>query len=307
MGKVTEVAGSRVTALRPPDGVDGHSRIPTGISAFLTQAALEHRALIASGALKPFHEPRNANTMLDAFKRSSYFGLHVYPAAVAEALKPDGDLTSSPDSSRFAGFLFENLAYLHTAARFAKEDKLVLTPAQTHEFFTLLYPDRQVIEYPYNQKCIASIYQPDGLIVDPWTLQITGMVEYKLHNGQQDFESQTGAFYKERRIHPEFFGGSQFHFITPNSFQMQPYHTGTDIEFATVPISRSQLTLFQNEIYQDYSPQRRGATLADMVSRRETQLGLMKNRQRRGEPLTTEQTVYMRGVRKQFVPLQVSA
>lgn len=131
----------------------------------------------------------------------------------------DADTTTLVDlGHRFAGRLFEDLAYFQLAQA-QSEDTLLLSPNRTSSLFQALYPDEEKyprMQDPFGGISIKGITVPDGLIV--WEQKngpiITAVCEYKAgmsgkHNSDNSMLVYSlTAVNVGRKISPEIFSPS---------------------------------------------------------------------------------------------------
>lgn len=101
-----------------------------------------------------------------------------------------------------AGYLFETMAYLHLYAKLATEGKFLLSPEETLEVYSLLYPTRKkVINGIGLQTSLNGISVPDGIIFDR---SIAGISEYSLSIvNERGFSTKLGSldYNKVKDVH----------------------------------------------------------------------------------------------------------
>lgn len=257
---------------RPPvDAVDGRgSSIPTDPKAYLRSIVLKYSGIVRDYQLNTFRERESVRSYFEDFRRSTFFRQDVYPQAVVEAERTDDKrLDEKAYGHAFAGFLFGQMAYADMAGWSMTRTKVVLSPQEVHGLYKILYPKKRVIHGHFGQDTIEGVYQPDGLVVNKQTLEIEEVLEYKLFNGQEDFESQYNGFMKQRyREHPELFRRSQFTFITPSDFTIQEYHGVPGVQFEVLPVAYREFGGFVQDTYHRYL-NGRNIALVDRIRHRD--------------------------------------
>ncbi len=150
------------------------------------------------------------------------------------------------------------------------------------------------------------IYQPDGLVVDPFMMTVTELLESKLANGWDGFKSQYHGFDMIKKGHSNLFGDAQFSLVVPKGFRNGRSSGYPNLGYSFLPFDHDQFDAFIDDIYGAYSPDGKSATLADLLGYRDTKLGEIEVDIRRGRQLTPEEYQYMSGQRRVFPQTRVA-
>ena len=124
--------------------------------------------------------------------------------------------------SRFAGAMFETIAYGMMNSRAEKMGLELLSPQETLGIVQQFYPDHEMYPNPFGQMAMEGIWMPDGILLDPHGEHtiLKGFCEYTLTNGR----GKIGEVYKRFNDmkYPEVDGMSPYiglnaelHFFVP--------------------------------------------------------------------------------------------
>ncbi len=261
------------------DAVDGRgSPFPTDPKVYLRSIVLKYPATAHNYQLNSFRERESPRGYFEKFRESGLFRQHAYPQAVLEAERTDDNrLDEKEYEGRLAGFIFEQMAYADMVGWSTSmgRNKVILSPEEVHKFYRILYPDRKVIEGHFGQHSLEGIYQPDGLRINPLTLEVEEALEYKSFRGEEEgeaekkFNSQYDGYMRQKhRSLRRVLGKSQFTFITPSDFTIEEYHGRRGVQFEVLPVTYGEFGDFVQDTYHDYLNGRK-TTLAERIHTRD--------------------------------------
>lgn len=271
------------------DAVDGRgSPLPTDPKVYLRSVVMKYDDATAGYQLNSFRNKETTRGYFENFRRSRFFKRHVYPAAVTavtevkqvEKDQPPRLLTGQEYEHKLAGFMFEQMAYADMVGWSMgreKRDRVVLSPKEVFELYTILYPNNPIIEGHFGQKFVDGVYQPDGIVIDPKTLDIKEVFEYKLFNGKANFEEQyNGAMKQKYRTQRRLFRNSQFTIVTPSDFERRSYHNLRNVEFEPVLVTNGEFGEFVQDTYYVYV-NGGNMSLAEMISQRDADIAASRS------------------------------
>lgn len=118
--------------------------------------------------------------------------------------------------SDFGGRVFEDIAFIYAAVKFAKY--IVLSPKETLDVFKGIYPGSRIVHPSIFQTTISGVSVPDGLIVDPRTGEVLKILEFSLDRKVNRFAGKIRTILQGRERLNKEFGGGTFLFVIPQTF-----------------------------------------------------------------------------------------
>lgn len=200
--------------------------------------------------------------LLADFKKTPNFW-QTYREAVRYFAIPRGQQEMAMLSGRFAGRLFQEIAYLSAANASAKTGEVVLCSDRTLHFYETLFPDRPKLVDPFDVGTIDGVSVPDGL-----SLGVDGRIltvwEYSLRGDYNYFAGKMEYFTIDARRYPELFGGAELKFVTPTFLENKPY----GYTFFELPFAHGQLRDFKDSIYFHFRPDGMDSATLDEIQQR---------------------------------------
>jgi hypothetical protein len=243
-------------------------------SVFHSKVA-QQQAAVTKGELEKF-KGKTGVDFLGAYLSSPFF-YNTYRSAVNEIFKGNKEY-----SDRFAGRLFADLAYIHTAVKEAAEGNVVLPETAVCSIVKKLHPGATEYDHGFGDIGLLDpngkgIYVPDGVIVRDG--KIVGVLEYGLKKKSAKFHKQhTGYTYFIAHT-AQFASISDLIFVGPEGTTNQASYLYLDVEPRTIPVSRRTLGALRQYAYEMHRNESSYATLAEMYGVR--QLQQHKNRRRK--------------------------
>lgn len=150
----------------------------------------------------------------------------------------------------FAGRVFEDIAFIYVAVKFAKH--IVLSPKETLDVFKRMYPDPEIINFSPFETTIAGVSVPDGLVVDRETGKVLKILEFSLDKNADRIAGKVRTILQGRERLNKEFGGSTFLFVMPQTF---PVHQSIKDNRASVsshqlPFNRKDFGGYINYLYE---------------------------------------------------------
>lgn len=157
---------------------------------------------------------------------------------VNENFKPKDD---------FAGRVFEDIAFIYAAVKFAKY--IVLSPKETLDVFSGIYSGARIVNFPFGKESIAGVSVPDGLVIDPKTGKVLKILEFSLVKREDSIGRKISRFKQRRRKLNRDFGGSTLLFVMPqtNPVSEQIRNNGASVSLYQLPFSRRLFRNFVNQ------------------------------------------------------------
>lgn len=163
--------------------------------------------------------------------------------------------------SDFAGKVFEDVAFIHTALGFPYQ--AVLSPLETKEVFNVLYPNAATIKFSFTES-LNGVYLPDGLIVDIGSGIITNSLEYTTAGLNERFFEKIHAF-EARKKYLKDLADANLTIVVPNGAigDFDAVRGRNGIEVIELPFGR---TIFRRAIdrftQKSISKERKGELVA---------------------------------------------
>ena len=157
---------------------------------------------------------------------------------------------------RFAGVVFEDLAYFYMASQ-CEEDEVLLTPAETFSFFRSKYKGH-TRNYLFGNSDISGVSVPDGLLLrrnaSLWEVRL--ICEYTVSSNYDylDIAEERKAPARENFRHdmPALFGKSEAAYIVPNDSNLRSTFMSRHRHVLTTPFNykafRNLTTLMHSEV-----------------------------------------------------------
>lgn len=235
------------------------------IFATLHQIVVEQQAELQAENPPSSFETRKQ--LLSWYKQGSRFK-NLFKEAVRYNLLPLTDEEAQRIEHRLAGGIFQDISFYTLVSR-QSDNRVLVSPERTLQFFQVLFPHAQLMEYPFHISSLMGISVPDGLIikgVENDQPRITTVCEFTATGKRKVLESKYLGFQIDRDKYHQFFADAKLLFVTP-----QGYHSNfisyKGAELEEVPFRYDQLRDFVDTIYYHYSPDPDGAALADMQER----------------------------------------
>jgi len=150
----------------------------------------------------------------------------------------------------FAEAVFQDIAY-SVCALGCDDSRVVLSPEKTSKFWTMLYPNKEIVPLPYGQVTLKNIYVPDGILVDKSKNFVSKLYEYSLPlMNEENLEKQLRTIRIPHRRFPGLFAQASVGLVTPITFPLPKMEGEREgIEFLQLPITRVQFRRFIGDLY----------------------------------------------------------
>ncbi|OGH19706.1 MAG: hypothetical protein A3D74_00420 [Candidatus Levybacteria bacterium RIFCSPHIGHO2_02_FULL_37_13] len=155
-----------------------------------------------------------------------------------------------------AGIVFQDIAY-SVCALDCDDSRVLLSPEKTSEFWTMLYPNKEIVSHPYGQETLENAYVPDGILVNTskafniYKRPVFKLYEYSLvHMTERDLEEQLKAIRIQHEKFPGLFAETSVEFVIPRTFPLPRLSSEEKkVEFLQLPITRVQFGHFITDLY----------------------------------------------------------
>ncbi|MEK7450420.1 MAG: hypothetical protein AAB662_00600 [Patescibacteria group bacterium] len=161
--------------------------------------------------------PENWRSLFDWYAQSEMFKKVIESNNGNSPVSLNGN-THRKLRSDFSGRIFEDIAFIYAAVKFAEH--IVLSPKETLVVFKRIYPDRKITNFPFGKESIAGVSVPDGLVVDGKTGKVLKILEFSLDRKVNRFAGKIRTILQGKEGLTEEFGGSTFLFVIPQTFPL---------------------------------------------------------------------------------------
>ena len=150
----------------------------------------------------------------------------------------------------FAGVVFQNVAYSFCALS-CDESKVVFSPEKTSEFWTMLYPNKEIVSHFFGQEALKNVYVPNGILVDKSKSFVFKPLEYSLvRMNEENLEKKLKSIRIQQKRFPGLFAESSVEFVIPTTFPLPELKGEREgIEFLQLPFTRVQFGHFIRDLY----------------------------------------------------------
>ena len=207
----------------------------------------------------------NRKSLLEAYLGSERFE-QAYNATRNYLLMPRTDKELEEIRKRFAGRLYEDLAYIFMANE-EFQSGVILSPERAFEFYRAMYPNKDIIEHPFGSNSLKGISVPDGIAVreNEGIDSIVGVCEYTLSGHRGIFQDKYEWFNARKRNFPGLFSNAQLLFVVPNKTSLLGAAKGRNqVRFNKMPFTHEQFRNFIDKVYCYLAPEDMDATLAEI-------------------------------------------
>lgn len=146
--------------------------------------------------------------------------------------------------SDFGGRVFEDIAFVYAAVKFAEH--IVLSPKETLDVFKRTYHGRRITNFPFGKESIVGVSVPDGLVVDVKTGEVLKILEFSLDRKVNRFAGKIRTILRGiEKLNGEF-EGSTFLFVMPQIYPVPQSikDNGTSVSLYQVPFSHRNFASF---------------------------------------------------------------
>ena len=223
----------------------------SSIDAVLNRLLIEQKAELGKTPFAPESFDRR-KPVLAKFISSSRFR-EIYDQAMRFHLMPHTDEELEEYRNRFAGRLFEELAYSFLSGR-EFPGRIVLSPERTLNVYMAFYPGMPVA-YNLFGASIGGISVPDGIMFEAHDgiERIVAVCEYTLFGHPSNFETTYEAFNKDKGHFKQTFADANLVFIVPKEPHVPSrirYNRAVKVQ--ELPFVRSQFRDFVDNVYCRY-------------------------------------------------------
>lgn len=152
--------------------------------------------------------------------------------------------------SDFAGRVFEDIAFIYVAAKFAKH--IVLSPEETLGVFRRIYSDPEIINFFPFETTIVGVSVPDGLVIDGKTGKVLKILEFSLDKKVDRIAGKIRTILQGRERLNKEFGESTFLFVMPQTFPVPQSirDNGASVSLHQLPFNRKWFGGFINYLFE---------------------------------------------------------